>query len=85
MPAPSMFQGSPGGFDFLVMRRSASGAVEIVYDDGVRRRLVWRVDGTAREGVISDALRRASGQARVLPALHAELRRRSIPFKPVAV
>lgn len=83
MPSQSVFHSSPGGFDFLGYRRSATGAVEIVYDDGVRRRMVWRVNGPARDGVLNDVLRRAAAQARVLPALYAELRRRSIAIEAV--
>ncbi len=83
MPSQDTFHSPSGGFDYLGLRRSAIGGVEIVYDDGVRRRMVWRVNGPAREGVLRDALRRAADQARVLPALYAELRRRSIVIEAV--
>ena len=78
------FQTSGGGFDFLVMRRR-QGAVEIVYDDGVARRMVWRVCAPANEGHISEALTRAAREVRVLPALFAELRKRAIAIEMVAI
>ncbi|MFN0116131.1 MAG: hypothetical protein ACKVPY_15790 [Paracoccaceae bacterium] len=65
------------------MRRSPVGATEIVYDDGARRRLVWRVASAASEGQLGDALRLAVSQARVVPALHAELKKRSIAIEEV--
>lgn len=76
------FHASAGGFDFVGLRHRA-GAVEIVYDDGVARRLVWRVLGKANEGHLSEALARAARQVRVLPALYAELRKRSISIEAV--
>ncbi|MFT3687480.1 hypothetical protein [Paenirhodobacter sp.] len=77
------FQTSGGGFDFLGMRRR-QGAVEIVYDDGVQRRMVWRVRAPANEGLVGEALVRASREVRVLPALFAELRKRAIQIEVVA-
>jgi len=38
---PKTFHSSRGGFDILGLRKAASGSIEIVYDDGVARRLVW--------------------------------------------
>ena len=32
-----------GGADFLGWRKTRQGATEIVYDDGVARRMIWRV------------------------------------------
>ncbi|PKP72785.1 MAG: hypothetical protein CVT84_16955 [Alphaproteobacteria bacterium HGW-Alphaproteobacteria-6] len=84
MPNRSSFHSSCGGFDFLGYRTGADGAVEIVYDDGARRRMVWRVRSSPGEGVLSDALRYAVDQARVLPALYSELKRRSIAIEAVA-
>ena len=54
-----------GGFDFLGLRKGAAGNVEIVYDDGVARRMVWRVEGRGDDPRISDAFRqvtRVNGQ-----------------------
>lgn len=72
------------GLDFLGLRHR-SGAVEIVYDDGVARRMVWRVQGPVKEAQLSEALARAARQLRVLPALYAELRKRAIAIEAVAV
>ena len=82
--AQSGYHGPEGGFDFVGMRHR-SGAVEIVYDDGVARRMVWRVQGAVKESQLSDALARAARQVKVLPALYAELRKRSIVIDAVAV
>ena len=58
MGIQSTFHAPHGGADFLGIRRSRNGATEIVYDDGVARRMVWRVaSGSASEARISDALR----------------------------
>lgn len=84
MPNRSSFHSSCGGFDFLGYRTGANGTVEIVYDDGVRRRMVWRVQSSPGEGVLGDALKYAVDQARVLPALYRELKRRSIAIEAIA-
>ncbi|HQU67758.1 MAG TPA: hypothetical protein PLI43_06125 [Albidovulum sp.] len=84
MPLPITYQSSFGGFDYLGLRKGKTGAVEIVYDDGVKRRLVWRVSTQAKESVLGDALRNAVNQPRVLQALYAELKRRSIGIEAVA-
>lgn len=81
--AQSVFHSACGGFDFLGLRRGRRGGVEIVYDDGVARRLVWRVQGPANEHQLGDALSRAVNQARVVPALYSELRKRSIAIEAV--
>lgn len=78
----STFHSPHGGFDFLGMRKRA-GKVEIIYDDGVARRMVWRVREGASEGLIGEALRYAVNQSRVLPALYSELRRRSINIEAI--
>ncbi|MBZ4022932.1 hypothetical protein CKO11_10720 [Rhodobacter sp. TJ_12] len=72
-----------GGFDSLALRRRA-GATEIVYDDGVARRMVWRVQGGASDHSLSAALASARRELRVLPALYAELRKRSIAIEAIA-
>ena len=79
----SVFHGQTGGLDFLGIRKGRRGGVEIVYDDGVRRRQVWRVVGEFREKDLSRALARAARQVRVLPALYNELRQRSIAVEAV--
>ena len=78
------YHSATGASDFLGLRTGRKGETEIVYDDGVTRRMVWRVrtDGTAPE-VIGDALRIAVSNARVLPALYAELKKRSIAIEAV--
>jgi hypothetical protein len=66
------------------MRKSRLGATEIVYDDGVARRIVWRVEAdTLNEDRLSDALRVAVGALRVVPALYDELRKRSIAVERI--
>lgn len=84
MPLPISYHSSFGGFDYLGLRQGKTGGVEIVYDDGVKRRMVWRVRSQARESVLGDALRRAVNQPRVLPALYAEMKRHSIAIEAVA-
>lgn len=84
MPLPISYHSSFGGFDYLGLRKGKTGAVEIVYDDGVKRRLVWRVSTQAKESVLGEALRTAVNQPRVLQALYAELKRRSIAIEAVA-
>ena len=81
--AYSSFSRPGGGFDFIALRHRGD-EVEIVYDDGVARRMVWRVRGTANEGHLSEALTQAGRQVKVLPALYAELRKRSIAIEAVA-
>lgn len=81
--AQSIFHSASGGFDFLGLRKGRSGGVEIVYDDGVARRMVWRVRGPASEGQLGDALARAVNHARVIPALYAEMKKRSIAIEAV--
>ena len=78
------FHAPYGGSVFLGLRKNRAGVTEIVYDDGVTRRLVWRVtQALADEGRLSDALSRAVGQTRVVPALYAELKKRAILVKAV--
>ncbi|HEY0213226.1 MAG TPA: hypothetical protein VGC40_06530 [Paenirhodobacter sp.] len=77
------YRTSGGGFDLLGLRRR-DGAVEIVYDDGVIQRKIWRVSGFTTEGQLDEALTRAAREVRVLPALYAELRKRAITIEMVS-
>ena len=78
------FHKPAGGGDFLGLRTSPLGRTEIVYDDGHDRRLVWRVTEGADDAHIGDALEYAVRQPRVVPALYAELKRRSIAIEAIA-
>lgn len=76
---------APDGADFLGLRTDRRGATEIVYDDGVKRRMVWRVAGKpACEESLADALRTAVGSLRVVPTLYDELKKRAIAIEVVA-
>lgn len=79
----SSFHRPAGGFDFIALRHRG-GAVEIVYDDGAAHRRVWRVQKGANEQHLSAALAHAGRQVKVVPALYAELRKRSIAIEAVA-
>ncbi len=79
------FHAPHGGADFLALRKGRTGATEIVYDDGVARRIIWRVDAPeVSEARITDALRVAVGALRVVPALYNELKKRAISVERVA-
>jgi hypothetical protein len=79
MGQQAWFHAPDGGADFLAMRTARNGSTEIVYDDGVARRMVWRVDPKdAGDERISDALRVAVRALRVVPTLYDELKKRSI-------
>lgn len=70
---------APNSAHFLGYRKTREGRTEVVYDDGVSRRMVWRLDPrTVDEARLSDALSSAVGALRVVPALMTELRRHSI-------
>jgi hypothetical protein len=78
------FHAPYGGSVFLGLRKTRTGTTEIIYDDGVARRMVWRVTHPAPdEGRLSEALSRAVSQTRVLPALYAELKKRAIMVEAV--
>ena len=84
MGQQSFFHAPHGGADFLGWRKR-HGATEIVYDDGVARRMVWRIAGqSASEAHLSDALRVAVGSTRILPTLYDELKKRAIAIERVA-
>ena len=82
MASQSTYHSANGGAVFLGVRSTKRG-MEIVYDDGAQRRLVWRVASSSAEEVIGDALRVAVAQERVLPALYTELKKRAIAVDAV--
>jgi hypothetical protein len=84
MGQQSFFHAPHGGGDFLGLRTDRKGGTEIVYDDGVKRRMVWRVAGRiASDAHLSDALRAAVSSLRVVPTLYDELKKRSIAIEAV--
>jgi hypothetical protein len=83
MGLQSTFHAPHGGADFLGWRTSRSGATEIVYDDGVACRMVWRVAEQGSEERIADALRVAVSALRVLPTLYDELKKRAIAIERI--
>lgn len=84
MGQQTSFHAPHGGADFLGWRKRA-GATEIVYDDGVTRRMIWRVAGGAgAEARISDALRVAVGARQIVPTLYDELKKRTIAIEKIA-
>jgi hypothetical protein len=85
MGLQSSFHAPHGGADFLGWRKRA-GITEIVYDDGVARRMVWRVSvGSSNEAHLSDALRAAVGSVRVVSSLYDELKKRAIAIERVGL
>jgi hypothetical protein len=85
MGTPTFFHAPNGGADFLGLRRSRTGATEIVYDDGVMRRMVWRVAGPGQdEARLSEALQAAVGAPRIVPTLYDELKKRAIAIERIA-
>ncbi len=85
MGQQATFHAPHGGADFLGWRKARSGATEIVYDDGVTRRMIWRVaGGSPNELRLSDALRVAVGSVRVVPTLYDELKKRAIAIERIA-
>lgn len=74
---------APQGAHFLGWRRARNGQAEVVYDDGVSRRMVWRLDGAVNESALEDALSEAVGALRVVPALMSELKKRAIAVEAV--
>ena len=82
--APLASHHSPrGAGDFLGLRQGWAGGLEIVYDDGRSRRMVWRVATPAEPQPLSEALRAALDANRVLPALYSELDKRAIRIEAV--
>ena len=79
------FRAAHGGGDFIALRPGRAGGAEIVYDDGVTRRRIWRVTAqSVSEARIVEALRRAAAALNILPAIEAELKKRAIAVERVA-
>jgi hypothetical protein len=79
------------GLEFLGLRQSRRGDVEVVYDNGLANRRIWRVITGGKDGQdaltpaqaqgLSDALRIAASAPRVLSALHDEMKKRAITLE----
>lgn len=83
MGQQACFHAPHGGADFLGWRKRGS-ATEIVYDDGVTRRMIWRVANEfGGEERLSDALRTAVGNVRVVATLYDELKKRAIAIERI--
>ena len=73
--------------EFLGLRLSRGGRLEVVYDNGPAMRRVWRVtsphqSSPEQEAFLSDALRTAAAASpRVLPALHQALKKHAITLE----
>ncbi|WP_157970879.1 hypothetical protein [Pseudogemmobacter bohemicus] len=83
MGQQAIFHAPRGCSDFLGWRRRGD-AVEVVYDNGNARHMIWRVE--AEEGFeeqLSDALQAAVVQPRILPALYVELKKRAIAVEMI--
>jgi hypothetical protein len=83
MGLQNTFHAPNGGADFLGWRKSRNGGTEIVYDDGVARRMVWRVATPANEARIVDALLVSVASLRVVPTLYDELKKRAIAIERI--
>lgn len=84
MSLSAAFHSPSGRGDFLGLRQRPAGPVEIVYDDGVAKRMVWRVTGTGSDpAVLRSVLSSAVREARVVPTMINELRKRAIQIEIV--
>ena len=84
MGLQTSFHAPHGGAGFLGLRKTRAGSIEIVYDDGVARRMVWRVSQQiGSDAGLSDALRVAVSALRVVPTLYEELKKRAIAIEHV--
>lgn len=72
------FSAPHGGGDVLALRHTSSGQPQIIYDDGVGRRIVWRVASPVAEPRLIEALRVAATRLKIVPALLEELKKRAI-------
>lgn len=78
------FHSTSGRDDFLGLREGRGGAVELVYDDGGARRMIWRLAADANLAGVGEAMRLAVDHLRVVPTLHAELTKRAIAIEAIA-
>jgi hypothetical protein len=80
----SGFHAPNGGAQFLGFRKARNGSTEVVFDDGVSRRMIWRVlNNQFDERHLSDALCQAVSALKVVPALIAEAGKRAITLERV--
>ena len=79
------FHAPSGAGDFLGFRKGRHGGTEIVYDDGVSRRMIWRVSDRVNEAHLCEALSSAVSALRVVPALMDETRKRAIALERVGL
>ncbi len=80
----SGFHAPSGAGDFLGYRKGRHGGTEVVYDDGVSRRMIWRVTAdTVNEHHLSQALEHAVVALKVVPALMTEMKKRAIALERV--
>lgn len=85
MGLQTTFHAPNGGANFLGWRKARNGATEIVYDDGVTQRMVWRVSNAVNEARIVDALRVSVSSLRVVPTLYDELEKRAIAIERIGL
>ncbi|WP_050522398.1 hypothetical protein [Pseudorhodobacter wandonensis] len=82
----SGFHAPNGGAQFLGFRKARNGGTEVVFDDGVSRRMVWRVSSQhVNEAQLSEALRSAVLALKVVPALISEVGKRAIALERIGV
>jgi hypothetical protein len=82
----SGFHAPNGGAHFLGYRKARNGGTEVIYDDGVSRRMVWRVSNhQVNEAHLSDALRSAISALKIVPALISEVGKRAIALERIGV
>lgn len=82
----SGFHAPNGGAQFLGFRKARNGGTEVVFDDGVSRRMIWRVlNQQVNEAHLSDALRQAVSALKVVPALISEVSKRAIALERVGL
>ncbi|MBC7476551.1 MAG: hypothetical protein H7317_00470 [Pseudorhodobacter sp.] len=77
---------APGkGADFLGWRISRAGTTEIVYENGLAQRMIFRIcSGPCDETDMAEILQSAVRANRVVPALMGELKKRAIEVERLA-
>lgn len=73
---------APQGADFLGLRETRAGLTEIVHEDAAHRQ-VWRLNHSAPEASLIEALRLAVQSPRVVPKLLDELKKRAIAVERI--